>query len=144
MKYCLSKLTQNPEYPAAQELRKLVLRISKVKTQNFLKAWLSDYKNWWLCYKNFIKEKTYSHTKLTPTGRKKWHYTHGRLHAAHSHLKNAIPHLFTYFKNPQIPNTTNFVEGAINATLQEKLRLHRGLKVSKRRILIAHYLRSLQ
>ncbi len=106
--------------------------------------WISDYKIWWLTYNNFIKEKTYSNTELTPTGRRKWHYTHGRLHAAYSHLKNAIPNLFCYLLDPKIPNTTNFVEGAINSTLQEKLRLHRGLKLLKRRILIAHYLHSLQ
>jgi transposase-like protein len=45
MKYCLSKLTQNPEYKAAQDLRRLVLRISKVKTKDDFKLWLSDYKN---------------------------------------------------------------------------------------------------
>jgi hypothetical protein len=144
MKYCLGKITQNPEYKAARELRKLVFKISKVSTKGDLQVWLSAYKNWWLTYKDFIKEKTYSTTELTPTGRRKWHYTHGRLHAAHSHLQNAIPNLFKYLLNPKIPNTTNFVEGAINSTLQEKIRLHRGLKLPKRRILIAHYLRSLQ
>lgn len=144
IKYCLAKLTQNPESIAAQELRFLVLQLSKIKTRQHLKEWLGDYKYWFQTHKVFLKEKTYQPRNLTPTGRQKWHYTHGRLHAAHSHLKNSLPYLFKYVQNPKIPNTTNFVEGAINAPLQEKIRFHRGLKLSKRRILIAHFLASKQ
>jgi len=55
-----------------------------------------------------------------------------------------VPSLFLYIKHPQIPNTTDFVEGAVNATLQEKLRFHRGLKLPKRRILVAHFLAAKQ
>ena len=140
MKYCLSKLTQNPESKAAQELRNIVLEISKIKTKENFSIWLANYKIWYQDHYEFLKEKTYQEHNLTPTGRKRWHYTHGRLHAAYSHLKNAFPNLFQYLKYPKIPNTTNFVEGAINAPMQEKLRNHRGLKLPKRRILIAHYL----
>lgn len=144
MKYCLSKLTKNPESRAAVELSVLVLQIARIKTRHQLKYWFSDYRNWFQNHTYFLKEKTCQLQNLTPTGRPKWHYTHGRLHAAHSHLKNAIPNLFHYLKYPQIPNTTNFVEGAINAPMQEKLRFHRGLKLDKRRILIAHFLASKQ
>lgn len=144
IKYCLAKLTQNPESIAATELRVLVLKLTHIESRKHLKTWLSDYKYWYQTHKEFLKEKTYQPYNLTPTGRPKWHYTHGRLHAAHSHLKNAIPYLFKYIQHPRIPNTTNFVEGAINAPMQEKIRLHRGLKLTKRRILIAHFLASKQ
>lgn len=144
VKYCTSKLTKKPEYLAAQELRKLVLRVAKITSEQELKNWLLAYKAWWQTHKHFIKEKTYSPIEKTPTGRRKWHYTHGRLHAAHSHLKHALPNLFHCIQRPKIPNTTNFVEGAINAPMQEKIRNHRGLKLLKRRILIAHFLRSKQ
>lgn len=144
VQYCTSKLTRNPESRAAKELRALVLRISKIKTRDHLKVWLIDYKCWYQTHREFIKEKTYSPTERTPTGRRKWHYTHGRLHAAYSHLKNALPNLFQYLRYPQIPNTTNFVEGAINSPMQEKIRFHRGLDLFKKRILIAHFLASKQ
>ena len=144
IQYCLLKLTKKPESRASLELRKLVLLVSSVKTKDSLKHWLSDYKWWYQTYKDFLKEKTYRTDSLTPTGRPKWHYTHGRLHAAHSHLKNALPNLFQYLRYPQIPNTTNFVEGAINSQMQEKLRFHRGLNLTKRRILIAYFLASKQ
>lgn len=144
IKYIRSKLTRNPESIAAIELKTLVLQISKIKTKEHLKDWLTDYKYWWQDHKDFVKEKTYQFNSFTPTGRPKWHYTHQRLHASHSHLKNALPHLFRYLQFPEISNTTNFVEGGINSPMQEKLRSHRGLKLPKRRILIAHFLKSKQ
>jgi hypothetical protein len=142
--YCLTKLTQKPESIAGQELRSVVLAITAVKTKEQFEAWLSNYISWRKTYQDFLKEKTYQPHNLTPTGRSKWHYTHGRLHAAHSHLKNALPNLFKYLLYPQIPNTTNFVEGAINAPMQEKLRAHRGLNLRQRRVLIAYYLSAKQ
>lgn len=144
IQYCTIRLTKNPESIVAQKLRFLVLEISQIKTKEQLKNWLADYKYWYTTNKDFIKEKTYQNDNLTPTGRPKWHYTHGRLHAAHSHLKNSLPYLFRYLQHPEIPNTTNFVEGGINSIMQEKLRFHRGLSLPKRRILIAHFLSSKQ
>ncbi len=144
VQYCTTRLTKKPETVAAQEFRELVLQIAKIKTEEQLKIWLAEYKCWYQIHKDFLKEKTHQPYNLTPTGRPKWHYTHGRLHAAHSHLKNSLPNLFRYLRYPQIPNTTNFVEGAINAQMQEKLRFHRGLKLEKRRILIAHFLAAKQ
>ena len=142
--HCLNKLTQKPESDAGKELRFIVLQISNIKTKGKLKSWLESYLLWGKTYQDFLKEKTYQPYKQTPTGRPKWHYTHGRLHAAHSHLKNALPNLFKYLLYPQIPNTTNFIEGAINALIQEKLRSHRGLSLIQRRVLIAHFLASKQ
>lgn len=144
MHFCLAKLTQKPESTAAQKLRLVVLKIVSIKTKEQFKIWFEDYLLWRKTYQYFLKEKTYQNYNLTPTGRPTWHYTHGRLHAAHSHLKNALPNLFKYLLYPQIPNTTNFVEGAINAPMQEKLRSHRGLTLNQRRVLIAHFLSSKQ
>ena len=111
--------------------------------ENF-NTWLTNYKTWWQSHKDSIKEKTYPINSFTPTGRRKWHYTHQKLHASNSHLKNSLPYLFRYLQHPEIPNTSNFVEGTVNAPMQEKIRFHRGLNLSKRRILIAHFLSSKQ
>jgi len=144
IKYCRLKLTQNPEALAAQELRSLAHQISKIKTKEQLRLWLSNYTIWLQDHLEFVKEKTYPENSFSPTGRQKWHYTHKNLHASYSHIKNAFPYLFRYLQHQRIPNTTNFVEGAINAPMQEKLRSHRGLKLPKRKILIAHFLSSKQ
>lgn len=140
IQYCLSRITLKPEIEAAQALRDIVVQISHVKTKDHLRVWLGKYIEWRKTYHDFLQERTYQDYVLTPTGRKKWHYTHSRLHAAHSHLKNALPNLFKYLLYPQIPNTTNFVEGAINSPMQETLRNHRGFTLSQRRVLIAHFL----
>lgn len=144
IKYCTAKLTQKPESVAAKELRELVLQVAKIKTKEQAKIWLTDYKTWYQTHHKFLKERTYQEDSFTPTGKRRWHYTHGRLHAAHSHLKNALPNLFHYLNHPEIPNTTNFVEGGINAPMQEQLRRHRGLNLLKRRVLIAHFLKNKQ
>jgi transposase-like protein len=144
MKYILTKLTKKPKAPAAQELKELTLLISRIKTKNDLRQWLGQYKLWWQTYHKFVKEKTYSETQLTKTGRRKWHYTHGRLHAACSHLKNAFPNLFKYLLHPQIPNTTNIVEGSINAKIADLIHLHRGLNSEKKQVLTATFLASKQ
>ncbi len=144
IQYCLAKLTKRLESQAAIELRELVLEISSIKSKEQFACWITSYKQWCQTNTSFLKEKTYQDHNLTPTGRKKWHYTHGRLHAANSHLQNVIPNLFKYLAHPQIPNTSNFIERAINASIQEKLRFHRGLSLTKRRVLIAHFLSSKQ
>lgn len=113
-------LTKHPELVAAQNFQELVGAIVRVKTRGDLKQWLTEYKHWHEQFSTFLKEKTYQDS-LTPKGKRKWHYTHGRLHAAHSHLKNALPNLFQYIHYPNIPNTSNRIEGGINAQIQ----LHR-------------------
>lgn len=136
-------LTKHPETEAARKLKYLVNQITKVKTKDGLKTWLISYKSWYLQYQLFLKERTYQE-KLTPTGRRKWHYTHGHLHASHSHLKNALPNLFQHLRYPQIPNTTNRIEGGINAQLQRLIDDHRGTKLLQRRQIIALLLKRKQ
>jgi len=143
MHYCLLLLTKHPETQAAKDFRRIVLEISSIKTKEHCAVWLTIYRRWYNTYCEFLKSKTHQET-MTPTGRKKWHYTHSRLHAAHSHLKNALPNLFKYLLYPEIPNTTNHIEGGTNARLQEYLHLHRGLGLFQRRQLIALLLKKKQ
>jgi hypothetical protein len=141
--YCLLKLTKHPETQAGRDFRLLVIQVSHIKTKEHLSSWLLTYRAWYQTYKPFLKEKTYQE-EHTFTGRQKWHYTHGRLHSAHSHLKNALPNLFKYLLYPQIPNTSNHIEGGTNAHLQEYIHLHRGLTIYQRRQLIALLLKKKQ
>lgn len=136
-------LTKYPETLAAQTLKEIVAEIVQVKTQQDLKIWLVQYKSWYTTYRSFLKEKTYQDAR-TPTGRQKWHYTHGRLHAAHSHLKHAFPNLFQYIRFPEIPNTSNRIEGGINAQIQRRIDQHRGTTLFQRRQIIAALLKQKQ
>lgn len=136
-------LTKYPETSAAQEFKKIVGDIILVKTEDDLKIWLMDYKRWYLEYKEFLTERTYQDAR-TPTGRRKWHYTHGRLHTAHSHLKHAFPSLFQYIHFSEIPNTSNRIEGGINAQIQRHIDQHRGTTLFQRRQIIAAFLKQKQ
>ena len=136
-------LTKSPETTAAQTFKKVVGEIVLVKTRDDLKIWLCRYKQWYLDHKEFLAERTYQDI-LTPTGRQKWHYTHSRLHAAHAHLKHALPNLFQYVRFPNIPNTSNRIEGGVNAQIQRHIDHHRGTTIFQRRQIIAAFLRKKQ
>ena len=136
-------LTKHPETEAARKLKYLVNQIVQVKTKDDLKTWLLTYKSWYQKYQPFLKERTYQ-DMTTPTGRRRWHYTHGHLHASHSHLKNALPHLFQYLRFPEIPNTSNRIEGGINSQIQRHIDYHRGTKLLGRRQIIAALLKQKQ
>jgi len=136
-------LTKHPETLAAQRFKQLVRDISNVKTECDFRLWLLAYRDWYQHYNSFLKQRTYQDFQ-TPTGRRKWHYTHGRLHSAHSHLKNALPNLFQYIKWPNIPNTSNRIEGGINAQIQRQIDHHRGTTLFQRRQIIAALLKQKQ
>lgn len=136
-------LTKNPETLAAQRFKLLVGDISVVKRESDFRLWLLEYRSWYQQYISFLKQRTYQDFQ-TPTGRRKWHYTHGHLHSAHSHLKNALPNLFQYLKHPNIPNTSNRIEGGVNAQIQRHIDHHRGTTLFQRRKIIAALLKQKQ
>jgi len=100
--YCLTKLTRNPKSLASQDLRLLILELSKVKNKNNLDNWLKEFTHWY--------------------------------------LKNALPYLFQYVKYPNIPNTTNQLEGGINSQIQHLIVNHRGFNLNRRKYLISLFL----
>jgi hypothetical protein len=140
--YVCLLLTKHPETRAAIDFKTLTKQIVKVKTKADLGAWLYNFKHWYQQYGEFLKERTYQELR-TPTGRKRWHYTHGHLHTAFSHVKNAFPNLFQYLKYPEIPNTSNRIEG-LNSLIRNQLLYHRGTNLSGQRQLIATFLRHRQ
>lgn len=139
-------LTQNPETRPTIELNEIVKKIPKIQTREQLKLWLEDYLNWRSQYDKYLKEKTYYEFdtefiyKNFTKGKCIWFYTHKRLRGAVYQLKKALPNLFCYLGNKNIPNTTNHVEGGINSQLKLLLRLHRGLPIEKRKYLVSNYL----
>jgi hypothetical protein len=122
-------LTSNPKLLASKQLKQiaeLLPRLNEAKLTRLLDAW---YFRWG----GFLKEKTFV------TGTKHWFYTHKRTRSAYRSLKANLPFLFTYkrFRKQGIncPNTNNSLEGSF-AHLKDKVRLHRGLKLSRKLKLI--------
>lgn len=127
-------ITQNPKLEASIELKKIIGRIKFTNENNFSKALNGWHEN----YKDFLDEKTISST----TG--KLQYTHPRVRSAYRSLKTNLPYLFTHknpkYKNLNIQNTTNSIEGGVFSHMKSMVSLHRGLTKSMKLTLVDYYL----
>jgi len=125
-------ITNNPNLEAGIELKALCEKLIKTDRLSF-EGWLNK---WFLKWRDFLGEKTTD----PKTGSK--HFTHSRLRSAYRSLKTNIPYLFVYQEHLDInmPNTTNTLEGSF-AHVKDKVRLHRGLKIERKKKLIDELLK---
>lgn len=128
-----SWLGKFPKLSLSKELLQIIRPITQLDTIEQVQEWLVHFYKWYQQNEAFINEQTLSEE----TGRM-WH-THKNLRAACSHLINAIPHLFSYINDAEIPKTTNELEGYFTH-LKEKLTLHKGLRFEKRKNFIKWYI----
>ena len=126
-------LSRKPKLELARELLIISNQITWIKSIDQANFWLVGLHNWHEKNKDFVNEKTINND----SGR--WWYKHKNLHLATTHLINAIPHLFCYLNDPEIPYTSNQIEGYF-AHLKEKLTLHRGLRFEAKRNFIKWYI----
>lgn len=130
---CLLWLTRYPKHVSAQELRKLILLLMKIKTENDKLFWVKQLESWHEQYKDYLSEKT-----INPEIGNYW-YTHKLLRRTYFSIKRALPNMFHYINNPGIPNTTNGIEGYFSH-LKNHLDLHRGLTLKNRINFIKWYI----
>ena len=97
---CLIWITSRPKTIPAMELRLLVLKIHLIKTHNDRLVWVRNLYKWHNVHKEYLKERTFNEK----TGRS-W-YTHKLLRRAYYTLKRALPNMFHYLDNPNIPNNS--------------------------------------
>jgi transposase-like protein len=128
-------LTQNPKAEAGQELRLIVKKLTDIETETEKIIWLKSFDDWQKKYDYFLKEKT-----RHPIMEKNWWYTHKKLRAIRSLLKNSLDNLFVYLNDPRVPKTSNDVEGGINSRIKDLLRIHRGLIPKHQQVLASWYL----
>lgn len=127
-------LTRNPKTEAGRDLRTVVSALLVVRTPEQRDAWLESLRSWERRHAEFLKERTY--------GESGWWYTHRKLRAVRSLLRNAAPDLFRHVDDLSIPRTSNHVEGGMNSRIKELLRSHRGLSKNQRIALVCWYLDS--
>lgn len=120
-------ITSRPKLQAGIELKVIVDRLTRTDEASFT-GWLGD---WYKAWGEFLKEKT----KNFITGKE--NFTHNRLRSAYFSLNHNLPYLFTFERNYElgIPNTTNSLDGSF-AHIKDKVRVHRGLKLSRKQKLI--------
>lgn len=122
---CLLWLTRFPRHQSGQELRRHILLLLKIKSNNDRIYWTRELEQWYERHKDYLQEKT----KHQLTGR--YWYTHKLLRRSYFTIKRALPNMFHYLSNPDIPSTTNGIEGFFSH-LKNHLDLHRGLTVKHR------------
>jgi Transposase, Mutator family len=130
---CLLWLTSNPTYPAGKELRELAVYIHRIQTHNDKYYWINQLKQWEARHKNFLKEKSYK----IETGR--YWYKHKLIRRAFLTIKRALPNMFWYLDNENVPKTTNGIESYFGH-LKNHLDLHRGLTKEHRISFIKWYI----
>lgn len=132
----LAWLTRNPKTEAGLELRQLILKLKNVRSKELVLIWKQYFELWNEKYSEFLKEKS-----INPLTQKSW-FTHRRVRAIRSLIKNSLGSMFWYVANPNIPNTTNVVEGGLNSQLSELLRRHRGITRKQKEALATCFLYS--
>lgn len=126
-------LSTSPKTLPGQDLMTVAKQITWIKSQEQCGLWLLAFKEWCDLYELYVNEKSFN----SATGR--YWFTHKNLHAAYILILKAIPDMFHYLNDPEIPSTTNRLENYFTH-LKDKLTLHRGLRLMAKRNFIKWYL----
>lgn len=130
---CLIWLTRKPQSQAGRELREIVKRIHLITNREYWGYWIVELINWYEQYKVFVNEKSY----FENTGR--YWYTHKSVRRAFIHIKRALPDMFHYLDNADIPKSTNALESFFGH-LKQNIAIHRGLSKEHYKNYIKWYL----
>lgn len=141
-----AKLTKHPATAAGQDLQLLAAWLAKVKTWDDMTLFVGIFCGLYEAYEPFLRQRTY-HVSTT-NGRRRWSYTHARVRSAYRQINDLIEadQLFAYITHPELhlPNTTNHIEGGLNARMSELMRAHRGLLPERQRQMIDAFFTSKQ
>lgn len=129
---CQTLLTQHPETKAGQELLELARVLPAVKTHaesNIWLTWLTRFEN---RHQEALNHRTYH------SDHKHWWFTHRNVRRAFRTLKTSTNNLFLYLDVPELTSNTNCLEAEFTH-LKQKLKVHNGLKRSKKINFINYY-----
>ncbi len=137
-----SKLTLRPKSAPAQELLQLTRNLLHIRTRRQARSWKRKLKHWHRKHHSYIDERTMRQDPQP--GQRRWHYTHARLRSAYKQLHEITDDLLrsSYRPHPELPSTTNHIEGGINSQIRLKLKAHRGMPVVHQMRLVDWYLYS--
>lgn len=117
---CLIWLTKRPKSEAGTELRKLVCKIHKLKDEQRKQFWVKLFWCWAERHKYYLNQKT-----IKEDNNRSW-YTHKMVRRCFVHIRRALPSMFHYLDNENIPSNTNSLESFFGH-LKQNISLHRGL-----------------
>jgi putative transposase len=128
-----AKLTLRPTSLAGQELLDLSRQLLHVRTRRQARHWNRK-------HASYVTART---VKDDPEPRtRSWRYTHARLRSAYYQLNKQTEDLLcsSFRPDPELPSTTNHLEGGINSPIRTKLKLHRGMTNEHQMVLVDWYL----
>lgn len=128
-------LTKNPRLKAAIALEVLIMRLTTIKKEDFIK----EYTNWKQMWSDVIRKRSVSKR----TGKE--HYTHRRLRTTMYSIDFYLPYLFTFQEDECIgmPNTNNKIEGTFT-DLKKNLNTHSGMSEQNRKRFINGFFLALE
>jgi transposase-like protein len=136
----ISKISKHPETEAGEYMLSLVNWLLDIRTEREANLWIQSFNIIYEKYRSFIDE---WHVDRDANGKivKRWR-KHKKLRSAYRELDNEIHNqtLFVYLINPNVPKTTNDVEGGINKQIRKLLGDHCGLTFKKQKKLVEVYL----
>ena len=110
-----NNISNNPQSECWKDLQKIVVFKNFKNKKKFLKK----FNLWEKKYFDFLNEKSFKWEKY-------W-YTHRKLRASRSHIKNAIPNMFHYLNDRKIKRSSNDLEW-YNWVLSDHIYMHRWLR----------------
>lgn len=113
-------LTKYPQSLAGFELREIITKLHLIDNRDKWGYWVVSVVQWYERHKDYVNQKTFK----IETGR--YWYTHKNLRKAFIHIKRALPDMFHYLDNSNIPKTTNGLESFFGH-LKQNISIHRGL-----------------
>ncbi len=128
---CLDYIKKDHKSIAGHRLRSIVMTLCKIDTNEKKLLFTDAFEFWFLDNKEYIMQMSESES-----GRR-WR-THKDLYSAYRLIVNALPNMFHYLENSQIPSTTNCIESYFSH-LKETISFHRGLSHSHFRNFVRWY-----
>jgi hypothetical protein len=139
---CLTRLTQNPTETESKSLRVICRQICSLDTWERQQWWFNQYCDWKEVNQDFLKQQAiYYHPKTNQMTKV---YLHKQARAVIASIDRTLPYMFHYLNDPDIPKTTNLLEGGINSRLKELIYRHRGLSLKNKLVLTQQYLKGKQ
>ncbi len=126
-------LRRKPLIQASIELKRIASTLHLIKTHNDSIFWINQFLTLLNQNIEYINEQ-----QINPNTGRKW-YRYKDLRRAAIMISKAVPNIFNYIYNPQIPINTNSIE-TLFGHLKDTLSIHRGLPFSNRKSFIKWYL----
>jgi transposase-like protein len=130
---CLIWLTRHPKSDAGVELRRIVRVLHLIESKQQWGEWMVSLMRWHERHKEYIE------TKSRKAESDSYWFTHKMVRRAFVHIRRALPDMFHYLDNPDIPKSTNSLE-AFFGHLKQNISLHRGLSKEHYRNYVKWYL----